>query len=257
MQTLGSLELARLVLALTLLLVAAHTVGYLANRFGQPRVIGEIVGGLLLGPTVLGAIAPGLHDQVFPATGPVPIVLDAMYQLGLLLLMFSAGSEIRSSFQCGRTTHGRRRDDHGHGRAVPGGLGIRVAPARGSPHRHGRRSHGLRPGVRARDRRHEHPGDLAHHVRPRHPRDGVRPHRARGRRARGRRGLRAARDRARSRRRLVRPLRRPAGAARARNPARRRRSGSTWRRRWRSSGVALWLGPRDLPRACWASASTS
>ena len=99
METLGSLELARLLLALTLLLVAAHTVGYLANRIGQPRVIGEILGGLLLGPTVLGALAPGLHDQVFPATGPVPIVLDAMYQLGLLLLMFSAGSEIRSSFR--------------------------------------------------------------------------------------------------------------------------------------------------------------
>ena len=70
METLGSLELARLLLALTLLLVAAHTVGYLANRIGQPRVIGEIVGGLLLGPTVLGAIAPGLHEQVFPADGP-------------------------------------------------------------------------------------------------------------------------------------------------------------------------------------------
>ena len=99
METLGSLELARLLLALTLLLVFAHTIGYLANRLGQPRVIGEIVGGLLLGPTVLGAIAPGLHEQIFPAEGPVPIVLDAMYQLGLLLLMFSAGSEIRSSFR--------------------------------------------------------------------------------------------------------------------------------------------------------------
>jgi Kef-type K+ transport system membrane component KefB len=99
MQTLGNLELARLLLAITLLLIAAHTVGYLADRIGQPRVIGEIVGGLLLGPTVLGAVAPGLHDQIFPAAGPVPLVLDAMYQLGLLLLMFSAGSEIRSSFR--------------------------------------------------------------------------------------------------------------------------------------------------------------
>ncbi|CAN5739390.1 hypothetical protein BH18ACT17_BH18ACT17_04870 [soil metagenome] len=99
METLGSLELARLLLAITALLVAAHAAGYLANRIGQPRVIGEIVGGLLLGPTVLGALAPGLHDQVFPATGPVPLVLDALYQLGLLLLMFSAGAEIRSSFQ--------------------------------------------------------------------------------------------------------------------------------------------------------------
>lgn len=99
METLGSLELARLLLALTLLLAFAHVAGYTATRLRQPRVIGEIVGGLLLGPTVLGAVAPGLHDQVFPATGPVPVVLDAMYQLGLLLLMFSAGSEIRSSFK--------------------------------------------------------------------------------------------------------------------------------------------------------------
>ena len=57
METLGSLELARLLLALTLLLAFAHIAGYLATRVRQPRVIGEIVGGLLLGPTVLGARA--------------------------------------------------------------------------------------------------------------------------------------------------------------------------------------------------------
>lgn len=99
MVTLGSLELARLLLAITLLLVLAHAFGYLANRFGQPRVIGEILGGLLLGPTVFGAVAPGLAEHVFPLDGPVPLVLDAMYQLGLLLLMFSAGAEIRSAFR--------------------------------------------------------------------------------------------------------------------------------------------------------------
>ncbi|HJR97361.1 MAG TPA: cation:proton antiporter [Actinomycetota bacterium] len=99
METLGTLELARLLLAVFLLLVAAHSGGYLAARFGQPRVIGEILGGLLLGPTLLGAVAPDFHDRIFPPTGPVPIVLDAVYQLGLLLLMFSAGSEIRSSFR--------------------------------------------------------------------------------------------------------------------------------------------------------------
>ena len=70
MQTLGSLELARLVLALTLLLVAAHTVGYLANRFGQPRVIGEILGGLLLGPDRARRHRARAAAQVFPATGP-------------------------------------------------------------------------------------------------------------------------------------------------------------------------------------------
>lgn len=89
-------DLARIFLALTLLLVAAHGLGCLFARFRQPRVIGEIVGGLLLGPTVLGAIAPGLQADLFPDHGPTPPVLGAMYQLGLLLLLFHAGAEMRS-----------------------------------------------------------------------------------------------------------------------------------------------------------------
>jgi Kef-type K+ transport system membrane component KefB len=83
------------------LLTFAHAFGYLFGRLRQPRVIGEILGGLLLGPTVLGALAPDLQADLFPSGGAVPIVLDAVYQLGLLLLMFSAGAEIRSSFHAG------------------------------------------------------------------------------------------------------------------------------------------------------------
>lgn len=99
MQTLSADELARLLLALTLLLAAAHSGGYLFARYRQPRVIGEIVGGLVLGPTVLGVVAPRLEAAIFPATGAVPLVLDAVSQLGLLLLMFGAGAEMRSSFR--------------------------------------------------------------------------------------------------------------------------------------------------------------
>jgi Kef-type K+ transport system membrane component KefB len=61
-------------------------------------VIGEILGGLLLGPTLFGALWPEAHAFVFPRAGAVPAVLDAIYQLGLLLLMFGAGAEMRSSF---------------------------------------------------------------------------------------------------------------------------------------------------------------
>lgn len=95
---LSTAELARLLLAVALLLTAAHGCGYLFARYRQPRVIGEILGGLLLGPTVLGALAPEVQAAIFPADGPVPVVLDAVYQLGLLLLMFAAGAEIRSLF---------------------------------------------------------------------------------------------------------------------------------------------------------------
>ncbi len=101
---LDSAALATLMLDLGLLLIGAHAFGYLFVRLRQPRVIGEIVGGLVLGPTLFGLLAPGLQEQVFPSTGGVPLVLDAIYQLGLLLLMFSSGAEMRPSFG-----HGERR----------------------------------------------------------------------------------------------------------------------------------------------------
>ena len=101
--TLSAPELAHLLLALTLLLSAAHACGYLFARLRQPRVIGEILGGLLLGPSLFGALLPDAQGFVFPASGRVPAVLDTLYQLGLLLLMFGAGAELRSSFQPGES----------------------------------------------------------------------------------------------------------------------------------------------------------
>ena len=78
-----------------MLLVSAHTCGYLFARFRQPPVIGEIVGGILLGPTLLERVWPSAYDWLFPSTGAVPAVLGAVYQLGLLLLMFTAGTQMR------------------------------------------------------------------------------------------------------------------------------------------------------------------
>src|SRR3990172_7911730 len=99
--TLAPDDIGRLLVALALLLSAAHGLGYVFTRFRQPRVIGEILGGLLLGPTVFGALFPEFQAAVFPESGSVPLVLDAIYQLGLLLLMFSAGVEIRAAFHAG------------------------------------------------------------------------------------------------------------------------------------------------------------
>ena len=94
--TLETSEVARILVALAVLLVAAHGVGALFGRFRQPRVVGEILGGLLLGPTVLGACAPAVHSWLFPAHGQTATVLGAVYQLGLLLLMYCSGMEVRS-----------------------------------------------------------------------------------------------------------------------------------------------------------------
>jgi Kef-type K+ transport system membrane component KefB len=99
--SLSSADIATLVLALSLLLIAAHACGQLFARYRQPPVIGEILGGLLLGPTVLGALAPGVARYLFPADGPTAPVMGAIYQLGLFLLMFTAGAELRSVFHRG------------------------------------------------------------------------------------------------------------------------------------------------------------
>jgi len=99
MPTLSAGDVVRVLLAITLLLIGAHCGGYLFARFHQPRVIGEILGGLALGPTLLGVVAPGVEAHLFPTTGEVPLALDGLAQLGLLLLMFGAGAEMRSSFR--------------------------------------------------------------------------------------------------------------------------------------------------------------
>jgi Kef-type K+ transport system membrane component KefB len=99
--SLTNLEILRVLIAIGLLLICAHTMGYLFARFRQPPVIGEILGGLLLGPTVLGAVFPEVKEWIFSEDGATAPVLGALYQLGLLLLMFAAGVELRSVFHRG------------------------------------------------------------------------------------------------------------------------------------------------------------
>ncbi|MFF1463150.1 cation:proton antiporter [Streptomyces sp. NPDC058330] len=91
-------ELFRVLAALALLLCAAHGTGRLFARFRQPPVIGEILGGLLLGPTVLGQVLPRAEAWLFPSEGPVAFGPSLVYQLGMLLLMFTAGAEMRTVF---------------------------------------------------------------------------------------------------------------------------------------------------------------
>jgi Kef-type K+ transport system membrane component KefB len=88
-------DVARMLVALTLLLVMAHATGHLFARLRQPAVIGEILGGLLLGPTLLGTIAPDIYGYLFPDSRAVATVLSATSHLGVLFLIFLAGAEVR------------------------------------------------------------------------------------------------------------------------------------------------------------------
>lgn len=79
-----------LLLDLAIIIVAARLLGGLAIRAGQPAVIGEIVAGILLGPSVLGRIAPEQQAQLFPPGVPLRQLAD----LGLIFFMFLVGLEL-------------------------------------------------------------------------------------------------------------------------------------------------------------------
>lgn len=87
-----------------MLLAAARLLGYVFTRLRQPRVVGEILAGLLLGPTVLGHFASGSFAQLLPGRGASAgasqsaVVLFFLYNFGLLLLMFASGAETQGLF---------------------------------------------------------------------------------------------------------------------------------------------------------------
>ena len=66
LKPLGQHELLLFLLQFVLLLVAARSLGIVATRLGLPSVVGELLAGLVLGPSLLGNIAPGLFEAVFP-----------------------------------------------------------------------------------------------------------------------------------------------------------------------------------------------
>ena len=87
-------ELTVFLLGVAVLLGSAHLLGEVARRFGQPMVIGEMLAGILLGPTVFGWLAPDAQQWIFPHAGAAAIALDSIVVLGVALLLLVAGMEV-------------------------------------------------------------------------------------------------------------------------------------------------------------------
>src|SRR5215467_4077286 len=82
----------QILLQLIVISIVVQGFGQLCRRVGQQWVIGEILAGLALGPSLLGAFWPGLEGQLFPA-GALP-TLQTLGELGLVLYMFTLGTRL-------------------------------------------------------------------------------------------------------------------------------------------------------------------
>ena len=84
--------LGTLLVQVVLTLIAAYGLGAVARRVGQPAVVGEIVGGIALGPTILGHLWPAAYHAIFPpaSLGALKLLAD----VGVVFFMFAVGLEV-------------------------------------------------------------------------------------------------------------------------------------------------------------------
>ncbi|MEA2535099.1 MAG: hypothetical protein QOJ93_2910, partial [Actinomycetota bacterium] len=90
---LGGHELLLLIVQFGLLLLVARTLGEVAKRFRLPSVVGELLAGFVLGPSLLGTVAPGAFHTLFPSKPEQVHLLEALSWLGVIMLLILTGLE--------------------------------------------------------------------------------------------------------------------------------------------------------------------
>ncbi len=90
-------ELIVLLLSISTMLIVSRIFAELGKRFKLPVVMGELIVGIVLGPTILGMLYPDIFLYLFPRTGNVPIALDGIFSLSVIMLLFVAGMEVQLS----------------------------------------------------------------------------------------------------------------------------------------------------------------
>ncbi|MFC1508347.1 cation:proton antiporter [Candidatus Omnitrophota bacterium] len=102
---LGTHDITIVLLDLGILLGLSRFLGEVARRYRQPMVIGEILAGIIVGPTILGNLSPELQQLLFPMRKNTLIALEGLTTVAVVLLLLVAGIEINLSsvWKQGRT----------------------------------------------------------------------------------------------------------------------------------------------------------
>ncbi len=87
-------EIVSLLILLSVLLLMARLMGELARKLNFPVVVGEILAGVVLGPSLLGMVAPEWYAAFYADTGQMPLAFDGFRTIAVVLLLFVAGLEI-------------------------------------------------------------------------------------------------------------------------------------------------------------------
>lgn len=90
-------DLFILLLAISTMLLLSRFASEAGRKVGLPIVMGELLVGIALGPTVLGTVSPGLYNTIFPfaTNAHVALALDGIFSLAVIMLLFVAGLEIQ------------------------------------------------------------------------------------------------------------------------------------------------------------------
>jgi Kef-type K+ transport system membrane component KefB len=84
-------------LQITVMLACAVVFGQWMRRLKKPAVLGEMIGGIVLGPTLLGALLPGTYDWLFASSADVSMARETFTKVGMLFFLFIAGLEVKLS----------------------------------------------------------------------------------------------------------------------------------------------------------------
>ncbi|HET6228166.1 MAG TPA: cation:proton antiporter [Bacteroidia bacterium] len=88
-------ELVVFLLSISTMLIVSRIFAELGKQWKLPVVMGELIVGIILGPTILGQISPQLFNYLFPFHGNIPIALDCIFSLSVIMLLFVAGMEVQ------------------------------------------------------------------------------------------------------------------------------------------------------------------